>query len=236
MSRHARPTRNPAATTTRPRSHGSRLAGAALTASCLLLGACAGGPATAEPRATATPETTGDDDVATLETEPAAPSSAPVDPLVERYGEQVRLRLDSTEEEEIAAWMQYDACVAGESGVGPATRAGAPGDGGLKPDVGPGEGGEEDRAKQDAAAEACMVVQPLPPWEYDVQNPDAVDFTQAIVDCLRAAGVQYVEVVQDAGQVTVAFGGEDNHGPSISLGLERYDQCEQEVAASGVGG
>src|SRR5690606_9963810 len=142
------------------------------------------------------PEEPGQEDVATLATEEAAPPSAAVDPLVERYGEPVRLRLDSTEEEETAAYARFDECVAGGGGVALA------GDGGQgrtdgAAGVGPRDAGGGEGAAPEAAHEACMGVAPLPPWEYGVQNPDAVDFAQGIVDCLRAAGVQHVEVTQD---------------------------------------
>lgn len=204
----------------------------ALVGLCLALAACSGGTPQDDPAAPPPAPTVESDDVATLETGEEAPSSEAVDPLVERYGEPVRLRLDFSDEEETAAYARYDECVAGESGVDPtAGRQATAGE----PGVGPATVDDTEAAALEAAHEACMVVAPLPPWEWDVQNPDAVEFAQAVVDCLRDAGVRYVEVTQDAGQVTVAFGGEDNHGPSISLGLENFDRCEQEAVASGAG-
>ncbi|NCT92142.1 hypothetical protein GXB85_14435 [Cellulomonas sp. APG4] len=213
-----------------------RTAVALLAGLCLALAACSGATPQADPAPPPPAPTKESDNVATLQTEEDAeepPSSEAVDPLVERYGEPVRLRLDFSDEEETAAYARFDECVEGESGIDPmARRMAAAGDG----EVGPATVDEEETAALEAAHEACMVVAPLPPWEWDVQNPDAVDFAQAVVDCLRDAGVTYVEVTQDAGQVSLAFGGEDNHGPSISLGLENVDRCEQEAAASGAGG
>lgn len=187
----------------------------------LLLAGCAGGSATEEAAGT------GQDDVATLETDPPAADGvdeAPQDPLVARYGEPVRLRLDMSEAEEEAAWAVFDACVEGESGVSAQDRARAGGDG----EPAPADGGSEALTR---AHEACLVVAPLPPWEYDVQNPDAVAFAQAVVDCLRTKGVQHAEVVQDAGEVSVALGGPENDARSIALGMEHHDACEQEVVA-----
>jgi hypothetical protein len=217
---------------TRPSAPRARVTGAVLAGLCLVLGACTGGTPTADPAPTpdrTVPEAAGQEDVATLEDGEGdgAPSAAAVHPLVERYGEPVRLRLDFTEEESTAAYARFEECVAGETADIP------------MPDVSDADGpvevvpeSAEDKAKADQAFDDCMVVAPLPPWEYDVQNPDAVAFTQAVVDCLRGRGVQHAEVTQDAGQVVVSLGGEDNHGPSISLGMEHHDACEQEVAAS----
>lgn len=169
-------------------------------------------------------------EIASLETASPGASGEAVNPLIATYGEPVRLRLDMTVEEEDAAYDIYNTCVAGESGVDlTKTRTGSDdGDVSGVPALSP-----EDSAKLDAASEACMIVQPLPPWEYDSENPDAVNFAQAVVDCLRGRGVVYVEVVEDGGRVSLAFGGEDNDAKSISLGMDNYESCEAEVVASG---
>ncbi|WNV85715.1 hypothetical protein [Umezawaea sp. Da 62-37] len=59
-------------------------------------------------------------------------------------------------------------------------------------------------------------------------NPEAVDFANRVVQCLREKGVRYVEVVNDPGESTVsyAFGGPNNDSESITLGLDHAEECE----------
>lgn len=70
---------------------------------------------------------------------------------------------------------------------------------------------------------------PLPPWEKDPANPEARDFAQAVVKCLKEKGIKYVDV--DADGVSLSLGGADNHMPSITKGMELAPECEREVAA-----
>lgn len=86
------------------------------------------------------------------------------------------------------------------------------------------------------AEAACTGKQPLPPWELDSSNPHAADFAHAVVQCLRAKGVRYVEEQPPAGgRVMIAFGGPDNDSESISKGMQFAPACEKEVAAQGIG-
>lgn len=160
--------------------------------------------------------------IASVRTE--EPRQETVDPLVAKYGEPVRLRLDMTEAEEIAAQRIYDACVEGESGVSLDDHKAAAG-------ADRGVATSPDAEKVEEASGKCAVVAPLDPWEYDRQNPDAADFSQAIVDCLHDRGVTYVEVVETSGRFALSFGGPDNDSSSVSLGLQHYPSCEAEVVA-----
>ena len=80
----------------------------------------------------------------------------------------------------------------------------------------------------DKALKACESKNPLPPWEKDVNNPDALDFATRVVQCLRDKGVRYVEVHNEPGAdaVSYAFGGPNNDAASITLGLEHAKECE----------
>jgi hypothetical protein len=61
-----------------------------------------------------------------------------------------------------------------------------------------------------------------------VNNPEAVDFANRVVQCLRGKGVRYVEVHNEPGgdMVGYAFGGPNNDAASISLALEHVKECE----------
>ena len=156
--------------------------------------------------------------IATLETAAPAPTEA-ADPLFAEYGEPVRLRLDMSDEEGVDAWKPRDRCLADHS---PALH-GAPG----------GEGGDGasasvgDPAKAAEAEALCLRVAPLPPWEFDAQNPDALRFAQGVVDCLHDRGVREVEITEadEFGRINIAFGGETNDATSISLGMQYVDSC-----------
>jgi hypothetical protein len=84
----------------------------------------------------------------------------------------------------------------------------------------------------DKALKACESKIPLPPWEKDTTNPDAVDFAHRVVQCLREKGVRYVEVSNEPGATAIGYslGGPNNDAASITLGLEHVKACE--IAAS----
>lgn len=93
-----------------------------------------------------------------------------------------------------------------------------------------------DPATEAAAEAACLGKKPLPPWEYDVANPEAADFVHKMVLCLRAKGVRLVEespVKPGDEQVTLEFGGKDNDPDSITKGLNLTPQCEKELSSGG---
>ena len=157
--------------------------------------------------------------IATLETAAPAPTEA-ADSLIEKYGEPVRLRLDMTDEEEAAAWGPRDRCLVDNT---PAQQD-AP-VGGDEGSVSGSVGG--DPAKAAEAEALCLRVAPLPPWELDAQNPDALRFAQRVVDCLHDRGVREVEIAEadQFGRINIAFGGETNDSSSISLGMEHVESC-----------
>ncbi|HEX6359596.1 hypothetical protein [Actinophytocola sp.] len=161
------------------------------------------------------------DKVATLETTGSAPpatvSSAP--PAASRPRE----RLDMTNDELIELSEAYNQCL---------------GDNGL-PSKGDGRGGAPmesvvvDDATVAAAEAACIGKKPLPPWEYDLANPESADFVHAVVQCLRDKGVKYVEESAPTAtddRRTLALGGENNDSDSITKGLDLIPTCEKEQA------
>lgn len=85
-----------------------------------------------------------------------------------------------------------------------------------------------------AARDACADQYPLPAWENDPKNPDALDFNRQVAACLRAKGVREVDVTTSDSNgfssVGLSFGGQDNDQQSITLGLEYADTCEQQVS------
>ena len=79
------------------------------------------------------------------------------------------------------------------------------------------------------AQKACERFFPLPAWEQDPANPEAKDFTQKEIKCLRAKGVKYVEAEEDG--ITIAFGGPQNDAESITKGMEFSSVCERAARA-----
>ncbi|ANZ40998.1 hypothetical protein BBK82_38480 [Lentzea guizhouensis] len=131
-----------------------------------------------------------------------------------------RERLDMTPEDHEALNVPFAQCM-GRHGL---DHKGRPAEGSTRP--------QPTKEEVDQALEECESKIPLPPWEKDASNPDAVDFANRVVQCLREKGVRYVEVVNEPGATAVsyAFGGPNNDAASISLGLEHVKTCE--IAAS----
>jgi hypothetical protein len=131
-------------------------------------------------------------------------------------GERPRLRLDMTQEDEIALYEVQSRCLA-EHGVDKSKFE---------------TEGVPSKQVMDAAQKACESKQPLPPWEKDAKNPEAADFANRVVQCLRGKGVRYVEVVNEpnADEVTYAYGGPNNDQESITKGLEFTKDCEREAS------
>jgi hypothetical protein len=93
-----------------------------------------------------------------------------------------------------------------------------------------------DQATLSRAQEACISKLPLPPWEFDVNNPHASDFVHAVVLCLRGKGVRYVdEGTPTNGRYGLLLGGPGNDSESISKGMQLAPECEKDVAARGIG-
>ena len=157
--------------------------------------------------------------IATLETGTPTPTEA-ADPLFAKYGQPVRLRLDMSDEEETDAWKPRDRCLADHT---PGMQDVPAGGDGTSASAGVG-GDPAEAAEADAL---CSRVAPLPPWELDVQNPDALRFAQSVVDCLHDRGVREVEITEadQFGRINIAFGGKSNDSSSISLGMQNVDSC-----------
>lgn len=127
-----------------------------------------------------------------------------------------RERLDMTPEDLEALNVPYDQCMASH-GLDKKGRA-AEGSGHPQPT----------KEELDKALQACESKTPLPPWEKDSSNPEAVDFANRVVQCLRGKGVRYVEVHNEPGaeMISYALGGPNNDAASITLGLEHAKDCE----------
>ena len=145
----------------------------------------------------------------------SATSTSPADPDNGRPRE----RIDMTNAEANALYEIYGTCMA-QNGFDKAK---------ARTYADPGQAEAKARA-------ACASKNPLPPWELDASNPHAADFVHAVVQCLRAKGVQYVdeEPPQD-GRMLYGFGGPQNDPTSISKGMELAPTCEKDVAAQGIG-
>ncbi|MGI5499597.1 hypothetical protein [Lentzea sp. CA-135723] len=138
----------------------------------------------------------------------AAPTSA-------KQEDRPRERLDMTPEDIEALQAPHDQCMA-EQGLDRKGRAAEPG----RP--------QPTKEELDRALKACEHKDPLPPWEKDATNPEALDFANRVVQCLRGKGVRYVEVHNEPGAATISYalGGPNNDAASISLGLEHAKECE----------
>jgi hypothetical protein len=147
----------------------------------------------------------------------STPSSAA--PTSAQQEQRPRERLDMTPEDYEALSAPYNQCLA-SFGMDKKGRAAQ------------GNGQQPTKEEQDKALKACESKNPLPPWEKDVNNPEAVDFANRVVQCLRDKGVRYVEVHNEPGAeiVSWALGGPNNDAASITLGLEHSKECE--IAAS----
>jgi hypothetical protein len=182
------------------------LRGVALAAAVVVLGGCST-PPEQEPN------------VATLETTGSSPTATSEAPTPSRPRE----RLDMTPEELDALYRAHSTCLA-ENGYDTGKGEGGGGS--------PVEGRVPDESKRPAAEAACLHLDPLPPWEYDVANPESADFVHTLVRCLRDKGVRYVEessLEAGADRRGVSLGGPDNDSESISKGLELIPTCEKEL-------
>jgi hypothetical protein len=149
--------------------------------------------------------------VASISTPPSSAAAASA-----AQEQRPRERLDMTPEDFEALNAPYDQCLAG-LGLDKKGRA-AEGSGRTEPT----------KEELDKALQTCEPKSPLPPWEKDTSNPEAVDFANRVVQCLRGKGVRYVEVLNEPGSeiISYALGGPNNDAASISLGLEHAKECE----------
>lgn len=154
------------------------------------------------------------DEVASLETTSRAAPGAPSSASVEES--RPRLRLDMTPEETDELYRVYSQCLA---------------DNGFdKQNIPPGTVPDVDTEKR--AAAACVSKDPLPPWEYDVANPEAEDFMHQLVQCLRGKGVNAQIVPPQAGEErwSVSFPGGPEDSESVGNALDANAECERELA------
>ncbi|KAA2262572.1 hypothetical protein F0L68_11730 [Solihabitans fulvus] len=164
--------------------------------------------------------------VATLQTSGAtdAPSSAQSSAArpSNADADRPRYRLDMTGADRDRMLEPWTKCMA-DHGVKPPSGTGV---------TDPGSGAD----KSSPAAAACMSKYPLPPWEYDKNNPESMDFVHKMVLCLRQKGVK--EVTEDAANNTTgrngfALGGPNNDSESVSKGLAMAPVCEKELSTGG---
>jgi hypothetical protein len=95
-----------------------------------------------------------------------------------------------------------------------------------------GSGPTTNPAKAKNAGKVCEPKLPLPAWEIDANNPDALDFGRKVVQCLKDKGVKYVELSTDtsSGVVGPSLGGKQNDMASITKGMDLMPECQREVA------
>ncbi|GLY06727.1 hypothetical protein [Actinoplanes sp. NBRC 101535] len=137
--------------------------------------------------------------------------------------ERPRERLDTTPEEYEAMLKPYNDCMAEQGAY--AKSSGGGGDRVARPAT------REESEKADAANRICEPkYMPLPPWERDPANPEAADFSRAVVKCLKGKGVEFVEVSDDG--ISIALGGDQNDAASIRDGMDLIPECERKVAAA----
>ncbi|MFB6719006.1 hypothetical protein ACFCV3_02555 [Kribbella sp. NPDC056345] len=95
-----------------------------------------------------------------------------------------------------------------------------------------GSGPVTDPKKAKNAGKVCEPKLPLPAWEVDANNPDAMEFGRKVVQCLKDKGVKYVELSKDtsSGIVGPSLGGKNNDMQSITKGMDLMPECQREVA------
>jgi hypothetical protein len=165
-----------------------------------------------------------DDHVATLETTGSAPTSVTVS-STPPAASRPRERLDMTNDEINEMYETYNQCL-GEHGLPKGKPTGGAG-------TGPVQEQRPDPGDEAAAEAACIGQKPLPPWEYDVANPESADFVHAVVQCLRDKGVKYVDeepATPGEDRRVLSFGGPNNDSESITKGLNLVGTCEKEQA------
>lgn len=178
---------------------------------------CSGGGAESPSAASKAPE------VATLDSPtPVGKADSSQPATADPDAGRPRERIDMTEADRQRLYAPYLQCMK---------------DHGAELDLSPKKAGSnQSRVKNpqnaDAAGRACQGKLPLPPWEVDANNPDALDFGRKVVQCLKNKGVRYVELSNgtDSGIVGPSFGGPNNDQESIKKGLDLTPACEREVA------
>ena len=153
--------------------------------------------------------------VPALTTSDSAARTTSAAPAASADAGRPRERVDMTNEEIVALYQVYNQCLVDHGGKSRTVH---------------------DQAATTKAQAACVSKLPLPPWELDASNPKAADFVHAIVLCLRAKGVRYVdEGAPEGDRYVFSFGGANNDAESISKGMQYTPDCEKQAAAQGIG-
>ncbi|GAB2571954.1 hypothetical protein [Kribbella endophytica] len=138
-----------------------------------------------------------------------------------------RERIDMTDADRDRLYNGYLVCLK-DNGIDVLSERAKPKEPGVL-----GSGGRTtDPAKAKKANAACANKLPLPAWEIDAKNPDAIDFGRKVVACLKTKGVKYVELSTgtDSGIVGPSLGGPQNDAESIRKGMDLTPECQREVA------
>jgi hypothetical protein len=138
-----------------------------------------------------------------------------------------RERIDMTDADRQRLYQPYLVCLK-DHGVDVLSDRAKPTESGVL-----GSGGRTtDPAKAKKAGQACAGKLPLPAWEIDAKNPDALDFGRKVVQCLKDKGVKYVELSTgtDTGIVGPSLGGPQNDAESIRKGMDLTPECQREAA------
>ncbi|MFF1817829.1 hypothetical protein ACFVWG_11075 [Kribbella sp. NPDC058245] len=161
-------------------------------------------------------------EIASLTTPPPGKSSTKATPKDPDAG-RPRERIDMTEADRKRMYAPYLQCLKDNGIDALAQRKEA----GVL-----GSGPTTDPKKAKEAGKVCEPKLPLPAWEIDANNPDALDFGRKVVQCLKDKGVKYVELSTDtsSGIVGPALGGKNNDMQSITKGMDLMPECEREVA------
>lgn len=165
-------------------------------------------------------------EIATLTTPPPGKTTGktttkatPKDPDAGRPRE----RIDMTDADRKRLYAPYMSCLK-DNGIDTSKR-------GQEPGV-LGSGPTTDPKKAKTAGKVCEPKLPLPAWEIDANNPDALDFGRKVVQCLKDKGVKYVELSTDnsSGIIGPSLGGPQNDMQSITKGMDLMPECQREVA------
>lgn len=161
-------------------------------------------------------------EIATLTTPPPGKTTTKATPKDPDAG-RPRERIDMTDADRKRLYAPYMACLK-DNGIDTSARGKEPGVLGSGPTTNP--------AKAKNAGKVCEPKLPLPAWEIDASNPDALEFGRKVVQCLKDKGVKYVELSTDnsSGVIGPSLGGPQNDRQSITKGMDLMPQCQREVA------
>jgi hypothetical protein len=70
---------------------------------------------------------------------------------------------------------------------------------------------------------------PLPPWERDPANPEAKDFSRAVLKCLKGKGIKGASIGDNG--VDIDLGGTPTNPGDVPKALDLMPGCERQAAA-----